>query len=353
MPDDGASAIRTPWAEGPEEGRAIEVADGVLWLRLPVWAPLNHVNVYALEDGDGWALVDAGLATEAGRAAWAALLAGPLQGRPVTRMLVTHSHPDHVGMAGAFARDGAELLTSRTAFLMSRMLTLDVQERPSEAALGFYRRSGMDPELLARRMGERPMNFADMVELLPPTYTRLAEGDALSLGGRTWDVRMGDGHAPEHVTLWARDEALVIGGDQLLPTISPNLGVHPTEPEADPVADFLQANARLAVHATDEQLILPGHRLPYRGLPIRLEQLRLNHEGALRRLEAHLAEPRRGGECFPALFRREIGAGEYGLALAETIGHLNHLTQTGRARRWLGEDGAYRWRAAGRGGGAG
>ncbi len=344
---DGAeSLIRYPWDIPPPEGEATEVADGILWIRLPLPMALDHVNLFALDDGDGWTLIDTGLSSKRTRAVWERLLAGPLSGKPVRRVLVTHHHPDHVGLAGWFLTEhGAELLTTRTAWLFARMLTLDEQERPTTEAMDFYRAAGMDPEMLAKRAAERPFNFADIVWPLPQGFTRLSEGDVLTAGGRDWDVRLGNGHAPDHITLWSRNDPLVIGGDQLLPSISPNLGVYPTEPMADPVSDWLESCERLSGFATPEQLVLPGHKLPYRGLPLRFRQLAENHEGALARLLAHLKEPRRGGDCFPPLFKRQIGEAEYGLALVETVAHLNHLLLGGAVTREKGPDGAWLWRA--------
>lgn len=338
-------AIRYPFAGPPEEGAAAEVAEGVLWLRLTLPMAPGHVNAFALDDGGGWTLVDTGLMTRRGIALWEAILAGPLAGRPVRRVLLTHHHPDHVGLAGWFRRErGAEILASRTAWLFARMLTLDVEERPTPEALAFWRSAGMDAEILAERMAQRPFNFADVVAPIPAGFTRLAEGGTLRAGGRTWDIRLGQGHAPDHVTLWSRDDGLVIGGDQLLPGISPNLGVYPTEPMADPVAEWLSSCARFAALAREDHLVLPGHRLPYRGLPTRLRQLAANHEGALARLTGHLAGPRTAAECFGPLFGREIGRGEYGLALAEAVAHLNHLLLRGDAVREMREDGAWVYR---------
>jgi glyoxylase-like metal-dependent hydrolase (beta-lactamase superfamily II) len=159
-------------------------------------------------------------------------------------------------------------------------------------------------------------------------------------------VHVGHGHAPEQATFWEAGGDLVLGADQLLPSISPNLGVHASEPEADPVADWLESCERLSAYATDRQLVLPGHKLPFTGLPFRLTQKIENHHGALARLKAFLAEPRTAAECFLPLFRREIREGEFGLALAETVGHLNHLLATGEAVRVRRDDGAWLWRAA-------
>jgi glyoxylase-like metal-dependent hydrolase (beta-lactamase superfamily II) len=343
--DGGAGQIGHPFGTPPPETGAVAVAEGVLWLRLPLPMALDHVNIYALDDGDGWTVVDTGVASRRSRAAWEALLAGPLEGRPVRRVLLTHHHPDHVGLAGWFAEtQGAELLASRTAWLFARMLTLDEQPRPTAGALEFWRGAGMAPDDLARRAGERPFNFADVVAPLPPGFTRLSEGQCLEAGGRRWDLRLGSGHAPDHVTLWSRDDDLVLGGDQLLPAISPNLGVYPTEPMADPVADWLESCRRLAGFAREDHLVLPGHKLPYTGLPLRLRQLAENHLGALERLSDHLAEPRVAVDCFAPLFRRAIGPAEFNLALAETMAHLNHLFLSGAAARERRADGAWLWR---------
>ena len=336
-----------PFSEPPAPGTAIEVAPGVLWMQLPLPWALNHVNAYALDDGDGWTVVDTGLDTTRIRAVWEELLSGPLGGRPLRRVVVTHHHPDHVGLAGWLcASSGAELVMPRTGYLLSRMLRAEEQSLPPREVVAFWRRAGMDPELLSQRRTERPFNFTDWVAPLPLSYTRIREGDAIRMGGRDWTIRMGEGHAAEHATFWEEGGDLVIGGDQLLPGISPNLGVQPTEPENDPVTDWIISCDRLATHARSDQLVLPGHKKPYRGLPERLAQMAQGHREALDRLEAHLAVPRRGGDCFAPLFRRSVTRDSYGLALAEALGHLNALVAQGRARREMGDDGAWRWRAA-------
>lgn len=338
-------AIAFPFAEAPAPATVTEVAPGILWLRLPLPMALDHVNVYALDDGDGWTLIDAGMNGARARALWDSLLAGPLAGKPVRRVILTHHHPDHAGLAGWFQARGAELVTTRTAWLFARMLTLDVQDRPTPEALAFYTRAGMPADLLAKRAAERPFNFADVVAPLPLGFTRIGEGDRITAAGRRWLVRLAQGHAPDHVTLWSEDDALVIGGDQLLPGISANIGVYPTEPEADPLADWLTSTRSFAPHARQAHLILPGHKLPFTGLPFRLVQMAENHEQALIRLRARLAQPLRASECFPALFKREIGESTFGLALAEAVAHLNYLLRRGEVSRSLGPDGAWMWQA--------
>ena len=152
---------------------------------------------------------------------------------------------------------------------------------------------------------------------------------------------MGNGHAPEHATFWSRDDNLVIAGDQILPSISPNIGVYATEPEADPVADWLEACERLSGLAREEHIVFGGHKLPFTGLPMRMKQLIDNHHGALDRLLVYLDSPLSAAECFTPLFKRKIGSGEYGLALVEAIAHLSHLYQTGQVTRTRRDDHAW------------
>ncbi len=340
-----AGRITTPFPDLPGEAEAITVAPGVLWLRLPLPMALDHVNVYAFDEGDSWTIVDTGFSTKRSRAIWDRLLAGPLGGKPVSRLIVTHHHPDHIGMAGWFVARGATLLTTRTSYLQGRMLTLDQQDRPSAETLAFYQRAGMDTAELARRAGERPFNFCDVVDDIPLGYERLQAGDTIRIGGRCWDIRTGDGHAPEHATFWSRDDNLVIGGDQLILSISPNIGVYATEPEADPLSEWITSCRAFQAFARDDQLVLAGHKVPYTGLPLRLEQMIENHHSALRRLHSHIATPRTAGACFQPLFKRKIGPAEYGLALVESVAHLNHLHQAGLASRSMDDDGAWRFQA--------
>ena len=181
--------IRYPFETPPEPGAAVELAEGVLWLRFPLPMALDHVNVYALRDGAGWTIVDTGFDSRKARGLWQEVLAGPLAGLPVTRVIVTHHHPDHIGLAGSFQAQGAELVTTRTAWLMARMLVLDVQARPTPETLAFWRAAGMDADIYERRANDRPFNFADVVAPMPLGYTRIREGDHLRIGGRDWDVR--------------------------------------------------------------------------------------------------------------------------------------------------------------------
>ncbi len=339
------SVIKHPHPAPPAEGEAIEIAENILWFRLPLPMALDHVNVYALMDGDGWTIVDTGLMTKRSKAIWAAIMAGPLIGKPIRRLLVTHHHPDHIGLAGWFQDRGVELITTRTAWLYARMLVLDVQPKPTAEAMTFYQRAGVGAAMRAQKADERPFNFCDVVAPMPQGFTRIDEGDTITAGGRRWMVRLGKGHAPDHATLWSLDDHLILGGDQLLPGISANIGVYPTEPDADPLGEWLDSTSSFAPHARTDHLVLPGHKLPFMGLPFRLIQMAENHESALQRLLAHLATPKAAADCFLPLFKREISGDQHGLALVEAVAHLNYLLKRGKISRSLTADGAWAWQA--------
>jgi len=347
MADTALTGLRYPWETPPAAGEAIEVAPGVLWFRLPLPMKLDHVNVYAFDEGDSWTIIDTGFSSKKTKAIWTDLIAGPLGGKPVSRVIVTHHHPDHIGLAGWFQTvHGAELVTTRTAWLTARMLTLDPQDVPSAETLAFYRLSGMEAGLYEKRASERPFNFADIVDPLPLGFTRIKQDDKITIGGREFEVHMGNGHAPEHATFWSREDNIVIAGDQILSSISPNVGVYATEPMADPIGEWIEACERLALLGRDDHLVLGGHKLPFTGLPPRMRQLIDNHHSALKRLLVAIQTPKSASECFSTLFKRNIGESEYGLALVEAVAHLSHLYQTGLATRNLREtDGAWVYQA--------
>ena len=348
MMDGARSGLHMPWPDPPVEGAAVEVAPGVLWLRLPLPMALDHVNVYALDEGDSWTIVDTGIHSKRSVALWETILAGPLGGKPVSRVILTHHHPDHIGMAGwLMDRFGAELVMTRTAWLMARMLILDVEARPTDQALAYWRSAGMDRAIYEARAQARPYNFADVCAPLPVGYTRVQQDDVIRAAGRNWDVHIGNGHAPEHLTLWSRDDNLVIAGDQIISSISPNIGVYPTEPEADPLSGWLEACDRLSGLAREDHLVLAGHKLPFTGLPLRLRQLVENHHGALDRLRRHLETPKTAADCFAPLFKRKIDHTVYGLALVEAVAHLNHLHQAGEVTRTCRADRAWLWQMKG------
>lgn len=329
----------------PASGKLHEVAPGVFWLRMPLPMSLDHINLWVLDDGEGWAIVDTGLNTDNGKAVWREVLAGPLAGKPVTRVIVTHYHPDHLGLAGWLTyKSGAPLVMARTEYLMARMLTLDIADAPPEQAVDFYRAAGWPDEALDTFRGRGWGRFARAVSRLPSSFIRIAEGDVLRIGGRAWRVIVGRGHTPEHACLVADDDGLMLAGDQVLPRITSNVSVYSTEPEADPLGDWLASIEKL--RGLDQELyVLPAHNEPFRGLHARLNQLEADHHQKLDALEAFIAVPKRAHDCFTVLFRRPVGDDEIMMATGETLAHLHYLERRGRAVR-ARTDGVDWYRAA-------
>lgn len=343
--DAEAAGLTFPYPDPPASGEAIEVALGIWWARLPLPMALDHVNIYLLDDPDGWTIVDTGMKTKAAREGWEALLAGPLAGKPIKQVLVTHNHPDHIGLAGWLcAKVDAPLITTRTSFLYAKMLQLDGWEELPEDAVKYYKRAGFGPAEMQRAQNRAAFGFSKVCAPLPLGFRRIVEGDVLRIGARDWQVVVGHGHAAEHALLWCQADGLLISGDQVLPRITSNIGVYPTEPDGDPLGEWLASCARLHDLLPDGLLVFPGHNEPFAGVRIRLQQLLDHHAETLDALETHLSEPRTAIECFETLFDRKITEQLQGFATVEAVAHLNHMMHSGRAVR-REDQGVYRFTA--------
>jgi glyoxylase-like metal-dependent hydrolase (beta-lactamase superfamily II) len=328
-----AFALTYPLGDrAPAPGELVEIAPGLHWWRVPMSGPLKHVNGYLLDEGDGRvAVVDTGTNSQASVDAWQALLAGPLAGRTIARVIVTHMHPDHVGLAGWLCRKhAAPLLMTRTEWLMVRMLVADRRDDVPPEMVAFWRAAGWDDTQVAAASAHGWGNFARIVSHLPLGFVRLEEGDTLRIGATTWRVVVGSGHSPEHACLLDEERGIFIAGDQVLPRISSNVSLTVSEPDADPLGEWLASIAKLK-RLPDDLLVLPGHGDPFRGLHARLDALDAEHRDRLDALEAYIAEPRRAVDCFPALFRRPIDGPVLGMATGESLAHLRRLEVEGRA----------------------
>ncbi|HEV2746515.1 MAG TPA: MBL fold metallo-hydrolase [Allosphingosinicella sp.] len=323
--------------DGPAEGELVALADGIGWARLPVPGSLNHINIWILDDGGGVAIVDAGIDIPASRQAWEALLAGPLAGREVTRVICTHFHPDHIGLAGWLTgRFEVPLWMTREEWLFARMLTADVRAEPPREAFAYWRAAGWDEARIGAEAEKGWGRFSSWVSPVPVSFIRMRDGDGVRIGVRDWQVLTGNGHCPEHACLIDEAGGLMIAGDQVLPRITSNVSLSLSEPEADPLGDWLASLAKLRT-LPDSLLVLPSHGEPFTGLHARLDALDRGHRDRLDALHVHLAEPRRAVDCFALLFGRKIDDSSYGLATGEAMAHLRHLEVEGRAVREVRE----------------
>ena len=329
----------------PQPGQAIAVAPGVNWLRMPLPVALNHINLWALEDLEGWTLVDTGMQTPETETAWRSAFSGPLDGRRVKRVICTHMHPDHVGMAGWLTRRfDCQLWMPRLEYLTCRVLVADTGREAPADAIRVYQAAGWDADAIEHYKA-RFGGFGKMVYTLPDSYRRLMDGEQLLIGGRQWRVVVGRGHSPEHACLYCAELRLMISGDQVLPRISSNVSVFPTEPDADPLSDWLESLASIKVRIPDDVLVLPSHNEPFHGLHARLEQLIGGHEDALLRLQQQLVDPQRAVDAFSILFRRQVSGGLLTMATGESVAHLNCLIRRGLAVRQTDPSGVDRYRS--------
>jgi glyoxylase-like metal-dependent hydrolase (beta-lactamase superfamily II) len=344
--------LEYPFPAPPPPGETREVAPGVHWLRMPLPFALDHINLWALEDGEGLALVDTGLGNDATRGLWQQVFDGFVKGRPVTRVIATHLHPDHAGNVGWLTeRFGVPLYMSQSDYLTAHAWRENMAGFSIEALMAHLARHGLAGETYEGQ-ASRGNAYRRSVPDFPRAYRRIMEGDELEIGGRGWRVIMGYGHAPEHASLYCAATGVLISGDMLLPKISTNISVNQVDPDANPLALFLASLHRLtAVIGGDplvvDPLVLPSHGLPFRGMRERVTQLEAHHAARLEELEDACGEPRSPADVIGTLFRRKLDVHQTFFALGEALAHLNYLMHAGRFVRRTDADGVVRFVRAG------
>lgn len=344
-----------PWGDVlPAPGNLLTLRPGVHWVRMPLPFALNHINLWALDDTHegqpGWTVVDAGVATEAIRDLWQTLWAGPLNGKPLTRMLVTHMHPDHVGNAQWLidhfsGAQPARLWMSAADHLAATLACRETTGYGGDRAADYFQSHGLShPEGMAK-IRERGGYYASMVPSVPYAYRRLMDGMRVQMGERSWQCLAGYGHAPEHMALYNERDGLLISGDMLLPRISTNVSVTDMEPEADALGLFLTSLERMTALPADT-LALPSHGLPFTGIHTRIQQLKDHHRDRLHDvLTACRKQPCSAADMLPILFQRSLDLHQTTFAMGEAVAHLNHLWHLGQLRRCQDDKGVWRFEA--------
>ncbi|MDW5444721.1 MBL fold metallo-hydrolase [Polaromonas sp. SM01] len=339
----------------PPPGGTLEVAPGVKWIRMRLPFALDHINLWLLRDTldgpegprEGWTVVDCCISKDESRAQWETIFANELEDLPILRVIVTHMHPDHIGLAHWLcARWNAPLWMSATDYHTARLSTLGPTGFGGASAADFFVAHGLsDPEYITQIRG-RTNYYPGLVPDVPSRYHRMMDGQVIAIGGRQWTCISGYGHAPEHIALSCPDAGLLISGDMILPRISTNVSVYDAEPESNPLTLFLQSIDKFKP-LSPETLTLPSHGKPFKGLHTRIAQLHAHHHDRLAEvMEACEASPCSGADILPVMFKRKLDVHQTTFALGEAVAHLHTLWFEGKLKRRLGADGVYRFQPA-------
>ena len=340
FPKEKSAPMTYPHAEPPAAGTLLNVAPGVYWLRMPLPFVLNHINLWLLEDGDGWTIVDCGFATDEARAHWDNIFANHLQGKPVKRVIVTHFHPDHIGLCDWLCeRFGLVPWMTQAEYLQAHVVHARVGGTEREPMGTMLMAHGLNDERL-QAIVQRENLYLQGVPKLPQAHRRIRDNERITIGAHQWRVVVGHGHAPEHASLYCETLNVFIAGDMLLPRISTNVSIWPSAPEADPIGDFLDALTRYA-ELPEGTLVLPSHGLVFQGHHARIAALREHHAVRLDRLRAACVQPQRAVDVLGLLFERKIEGHHVMFAMGEAIAHLNHLVRHGELRRTLNANNHY------------
>jgi glyoxylase-like metal-dependent hydrolase (beta-lactamase superfamily II) len=331
-------------------GGTLEVAPGVKWIRMSLPFALNHINLWLLRDRidgvDGWSIVDCCIHRDEAKAQWETIFASELKGLPILRVIVTHMHPDHIGLAHWLCeRWKVRLWISATDYNVARLGCMGPTGFGGDRAAEFFASHGLNsPEAMAA-IKARTGYFPSLVPSVPPQYRRMLDGDMLTIGGHSWRCISGYGHAPEHIALYCKTLNILIGGDMMLPRISTNVSVYEQEPESNALAQFLDSIDKFRA-LPEDTLVLPSHGKPFTGMHTRIEQLHDHHRARLSEVMQACGQLAcSASDILPVLFKREMDMHQTTFAMGESIAHLHALWFAGKVQRTLDAQGVHRFEA--------
>lgn len=346
--------LEYPWGDAlPEPGRALQVADGVRWIRMPLPFALDHINLWLLRDRidgrEGWTIVDCGVARDEVKALWEDVFTNALDGLPVLRVIVTHMHPDHVGLAHWLCeRWQAPLWMTMTDYTVARLWSrppvngVAVGGANGRSAVEHFTRHGLTDPDAKEKIAQRAGYYPNLVPDVPARFRRIMDGDRITIGGREWRVIVGYGHAPEHASLYCDTLRVLISGDMVLPRISTNVSVFDHEPESNPLTLYLDS-LRAYDDLPEDTVVLPSHGRPFRGLHERIAQQHAHHADRLREVMDACVQPHSAADIVPVLFKRQLDVHQLTFAMGEALAHLHALYFEGKLVRSTDENGVHRF----------
>ncbi len=331
--------LNYPLETTPRAGGAVEIKTGIYWLRLPIPFELNHINVWLLEDGDGYTLIDTGISAKKTCAAWEQLFSDVIKEKSIKRIIVTHFHPDHFGLTGWLSeRTQAQYLTSKETVERVSFLLDSKNKDNIETRMEFYQHHEVSDIDFFEDFLKGSL-YAAVVSGSPDTHTEIKEGEIITIGENDWRAIMTYGHAPGHINLYSESLNMLISGDQILPTITSNVSVHADKPEENPLDDYLKSFKKFESLPADT-MVLPSHGKIFEGIHLRIEEIIEHHHETLEKVFGICEKAHSTAELVPKLFRRKLEGINTVLAFGEALSHLNYLCGQQRLQRTL-ESGRY------------
>ena len=335
------SKLYYPFSKRPPDGDTLEVASSIYWLRMPLPIALNHINLWLLEGNEGWTIVDTGMVTDESKTIWSKLFENSFKAKPLEKLVVTHMHLDHSGLAGWLSNQWkVEPYFTEKEFLETVKISNGMDHEQREISLDYYKKCGYDKESLQHFI-ERIEYRKSLVSKLNKSFKHIKDQEMLNLSDGEWKIIVAKGHSPEHACLYSEKKNIFICGDILLPRITPNVSVNPANPDSNPLRDWLESLEKIKQSIPHDVLVLPSHGYPYQGAHRRIEAIVNNHHEKLERIYQYIDEPKSVTELFPVLFDSKINQHTLVLAVGETMSHLNYLVAENRLKKSIDEKGLY------------
>tara|TARA_B100000959_G_scaffold197408_1_gene206502 strand:+ start:4098 stop:5135 length:1038 start_codon:yes stop_codon:yes gene_type:complete len=338
---DNNKKLHYPLSKRPPDGETLEVAPDIYWLRMPLPIALNHINLWLLEGNEGWTIIDTGMATNESKTIWENLFEHSFKAKSLEKLVVTHMHLDHSGLAGWLAdKWKIDPCFTEKEFLETLKISHGMDHKQREMSLDYYKKCGYDEES-RQQFIERIEYRKSLATKLSNDFQHIKDQEVLQLSDGEWRIIVASGHSPEHACLYSETKNVFICGDILLPRITPNVSVNPTNPDSNPLGDWFDSLEKVKQSIPDDVLVLPSHGYPYQGAHKRIEAILRNHREKLEKIYSYTDDPKNVFELFPVLFESKINKHNQVLAVGETMSHLNYLVAENRLVRSIDENGLY------------